>query len=54
MTNTPRQGQAATITATGEKVFILSIDSDTSCAVWVVYAADCDRDAMLPRAALTF
>ena len=52
MTNL-HEGQTATIAATGEKVRILGLDSDPSALVWVTFAADPDRDAFLPRAALT-
>ena len=40
---------AATIKATGEKVYILIMDSDPACLVWVVYADNTDRDAMVSR-----
>ena len=52
MTNL-HEGQIATIATTGEKVRILAIDPDTRCNVWVVFQNDPDRDAFLPRAALT-
>ena len=51
--STLHEGQIATIAATGEKVRILGIDPDPRAQVWVVFFTDPDRDAFLPRAALT-
>jgi len=44
-----REGQAAIETATGRKVFILSLDADPAALVWVSYADNPDADAFLRR-----
>ena len=47
-----KAGAKAKLKTTGEAVVVLSADSDESCAAWVIFAADCNRDAMVARADL--